>query len=137
MRKTLVAAALAGATFGLASLAVAQVGPPPETPPVPAPPSDPPADTPVGPPESVPPVEIPETTTTTALTEPVEVEVVEEGVDAEAAVHPDNHGLAVSTAAHECPEGPEHGPCVSAVARDHDDDGTPDHGPGSEGFAGG
>jgi hypothetical protein len=70
----------------------------------------------------------------TDVVEAVEADVVE--VDA-AAVHPDNHGLAVSTAAHECPEGPEHGPCVSAVARDHDDDGTPDHGPGSPGFTGG
>jgi len=29
----------------------------------------------------------------------------------------DNHGAAVSTAAHECPAGPEHGPCVREVAK--------------------
>jgi hypothetical protein len=28
----------------------------------------------------------------------------------------DNHGAAVSAAAHECPPGPEHGPCVREVA---------------------
>ena len=31
--------------------------------------------------------------------------------------HPDNHGAAVSEAAHTCPTGPEHGACVSEVAR--------------------
>jgi hypothetical protein len=31
----------------------------------------------------------------------------------------DNHGAAVSQAAHECPPGPEHGPCVREVARDN------------------
>jgi cytoskeletal protein RodZ len=30
--------------------------------------------------------------------------------------HPENHGKYVSQAAHECPKGPEHGACVSAVA---------------------
>jgi hypothetical protein len=56
-----------------------------------------------------------------------------EAVDASTA---DNHGAVVSQAAHECPTGPGgvHGECVSAVARDHDQDGTPDHGPGSPGF---
>ena len=31
--------------------------------------------------------------------------------------HPENHGKYVSQAARDCPPGPEHGPCVSAVAR--------------------
>jgi cytoskeletal protein RodZ len=35
--------------------------------------------------------------------------------------HPDNHGAAVSQAAHDCPPGPGHGACVSAVAHDHGD----------------
>jgi hypothetical protein len=50
-----------------------------------------------------------------------------------AAAPTDNHGAVVSQAAHECPTGPGgvHGECVSAVARDHDQDGVPDHGPGS------
>ena len=34
--------------------------------------------------------------------------------------HPDNHGADVSKAAHECPTGPGHGQCVSAVAHEHD-----------------
>jgi hypothetical protein len=39
--------------------------------------------------------------------------------------HPDNHGKAVSTAAHDTPPGPGHGPAVSAVARgDHGHDAT-------------
>ena len=46
--------------------------------------------------------------------------------DGEDAGPPENtHGFAVSTAAKECPEGPEHGPCVREVARDNagkDDD---------------
>jgi hypothetical protein len=37
--------------------------------------------------------------------------------DASAGEHPENHGLFVSEAAHNCPEGPEHGPCVAAVAK--------------------
>jgi hypothetical protein len=51
--------------------------------------------------------------------------------DAEAT---DNHGAVVSQAAHDCPTGPGgvHGACVSAVARDKDQDGVPDHGPGSD-----
>jgi hypothetical protein len=39
--------------------------------------------------------------------------------------HPDNHGAAVSEAAHTCPTGPEHGACVSAVAQS---DAGKDHG---------
>ena len=31
--------------------------------------------------------------------------------------HPENHGKYVSQAAHDCPTGSEHGPCVSAVAK--------------------
>jgi hypothetical protein len=33
--------------------------------------------------------------------------------------HPANHGADVSKAAHECPEGPGHRQCVSAVAHEH------------------
>ena len=60
-----------------------------------------------------------------------EVEVPDEAAD--------NHGAVVSQAAHECPTGPGgvHGQCVSEVARDHDQDGTPDHGPGSPNHPGG
>jgi hypothetical protein len=74
-------------------------------------------------------------TTTTVEIEDAETEAVETD-----AVHPDNHGADVSTAAHECPHddaAESHGACVSQVARDHDGDGTPDHGPGSPGFTGG
>jgi hypothetical protein len=39
---------------------------------------------------------------------------------------PENHGAAVSEAAHTCPPGPEHGPCVSEVARNKA--GEPDDG---------
>ncbi len=45
----------------------------------------------------------------------------------EEGTHPDNHGAAVSEAAHSCPPGPEHGKCVSAVAhegKDSTDGGT-------------
>ena len=31
--------------------------------------------------------------------------------------HPENHGKYVSQAAHDCPTGSDHGPCVSAVAK--------------------
>jgi hypothetical protein len=39
--------------------------------------------------------------------------------------HADNHGAAVSQAAHDCPPGPGHGACVSAVA--HSDAGKKPH----------
>jgi hypothetical protein len=134
MRKTLAAAAVVGATLGGAGLALAQSGPPDSTPPVEAPPTDPPEGTPVGPPESTPPVERPDTV---AAEEADDLEAIEiEAEESTTAEHPDNHGAAVSTAAHECPEGEGHGECVSAVARDMDEDGTPDHGPGSADFNG-
>ncbi|MGK2948672.1 MAG: hypothetical protein ACSLFP_08870 [Acidimicrobiales bacterium] len=60
----------------------------------------------------------------------VELDGVE--LDDEGAGPPeDTHGFAVSTAAKECPEGPEHGACVSEVAKsnagqdDEDDEGGP------------
>jgi hypothetical protein len=130
MRKTLVAAAIFGATVGGAGLALAQSGPPETTPPVEAPPADPHVDPPLGPPEATPPVDVADELEAVEdeETEAVEDETTVEVEDVTAGVHPDNHGADVSTAAHECPEGPEHGPCVSAVARDHDGDGTPEHG---------
>ena len=45
-----------------------------------------------------------------------------DNTEAPPATHPDNHGAAVSQAAHECPAGPEHGACVREVARDKGDD---------------
>lgn len=47
------------------------------------------------------------------------------GDESASSEHPDNHGGAVSQAAHDCPPGPEHGPCVSAVA--HSDAGKKPH----------
>ena len=51
-----------------------------------------------------------------------------------AAVHPDNHGAAVSEAAHTCPPGPEHGACVREVAQSDagKDHGTTDQVDGSD-----
>jgi hypothetical protein len=46
---------------------------------------------------------------------PEDEDVAEEGDDA-AGPPEGTHGAAVSAAAHECPPGPEHGPCVAAVA---------------------
>jgi hypothetical protein len=93
-----------------------------------------------GDPPEVPLDEVDETTTSTTSSTVVEETTTttlgesEAGADAGSAG--DNHGAVVSQAAHDCPTGPGgvHGACVSAVARDHDQDGTPDHGPGSPGF---
>jgi hypothetical protein len=100
-------------------------GPPDEAPP---PPASTEADQAVGHDDPGTPVEA-------ADVEAVEVEV-EAHLDGD---HPENHGLDVSTAAHECLTGdvdPTHGECVSAFARDQDGDGVPDHGPGSLDFPG-
>jgi hypothetical protein len=41
----------------------------------------------------------------------------DEADEPDAGERPDNHGAAVSEAAHTCPPGPEHGACVREVAR--------------------
>lgn len=63
-----------------------------------------------------------EATTTTTVLEPTTTTVAggEEETDGDgdgAKVHPDNHGKAVSEAAHATPPGPGHGKAVSEVAR--------------------
>jgi hypothetical protein len=89
-------------------------------------------DPPEGTEVEVPLDEVDESTTTSVVEEPTTVVEDEESDESDEAT--DNHGAAVSQAAHECPTGPGgvHGECVSAVARDHDGDGVPDHGPGSD-----
>jgi hypothetical protein len=123
------------ATIAGGGLALAQSGPPSETPPVEAPPADPPEGTPVGPPDSVPPVEIEVEETETTDTTEVEVEET----DAEGDGPTDNHGALVSEAAHSCPTGPDgvHGECVSAVAQDnHGAEASAAHRPAAAGQTG-
>jgi hypothetical protein len=61
-----------------------------------------------------------EATTTTAVAPTTTTTVAAGDEDeGEAGEHPDNHGAAVSQAAHDTPPGPGHGKAVSEVARDN------------------
>ena len=67
----------------------------------------------------------PEVDDTDDVTEAVDEVADEDGAEEPSAQSSevDNHGAAVSQAAHDCPPGPEHGPCVRDVA--HSDAGKP------------
>jgi hypothetical protein len=75
----------------------------------------------------------PSTTTTVAPSDGTEVEAPEadEADEAGDHEHPDNHGKAVSEAAHNTPAGPGHGQAVSAEAHAHHGHGA-DHGHGHD-----